>query len=228
MMMQKLAFCLMGLALSACAGAGDLDGRPVYLGDFKLGHNIVVAPGLVKGPASREASEDEWIAAVKQAVDDRFGRYDGARFVNLGIRVDGYVLAVTGVPVVAAPRSALIISVTAWNDAEARKFNEEPKTITVVEDLSADTALSSGLTQTKEQQIENLSVNAAKLIEKWLVEQNNEFGWFEADGVPAKDKSTPRFQPGLTAPAAGVEEDVPTSEGAEDEPASEDDPTPTT
>ncbi|MEM6390808.1 MAG: hypothetical protein AAF825_13300, partial [Pseudomonadota bacterium] len=138
--------------LSACAGANDLDGRPVYLGDFKLGHNVVIAPNPVKGPASREATGEEWIEAVSRSVDARFSRYEGARFVNLGISIDGYVLAVTGVPLVAAPRSALIIRVTAWNDAKSEKFNKQPKLITVVEDLSADTALSSGLTQSKEQQ----------------------------------------------------------------------------
>ncbi|MEO0774524.1 MAG: hypothetical protein AAFZ04_15245 [Pseudomonadota bacterium] len=208
--MKRLLMCLAALALSACAGANDLDGPPVYLGNFKLGHNIVVAPGVVKGPGSRDASDEEWIEAVTQAVDTRFGRYQGPKFVNLGISVDGYVLAKTGIPIVAAPRSALIIRVTAWNDAEAVKFNEDAKSITVVEDISADTTVGSGLTRTKEEQIAALSKNAAKLIEKWLVEQNNELGWFEEDGRPAKSKRTPRFQPGLTAPApAPVTDDTP-------------------
>lgn len=199
--LRGIAMFLVALGVSACAGANDLDGLPVYLGDFKLGHNIVVAPGVVKGPGSRTASDEEWINAVSQAVDTRFGRYQGPKFVNLGISVDGYVLAKTGIPIVAAPRSALIIRVTAWNDAEAEKFNEDAKSITVVEDISADTTVGSGLTRTKEEQIAALSKNAAKLIEKWLVDQNNELGWFEEDGRPAKNKSTPRFQPGLTAPA---------------------------
>ncbi|MEM6588099.1 MAG: hypothetical protein AAF641_06595 [Pseudomonadota bacterium] len=199
--MRRLLICLAVLAVSACAGANDLDGPPVYLGEFKLGHNIVVAPAVVKGPGSREATDEEWIEAVTQAVDARFGRYEGPKFVNLGISVDGYVLAKTGIPIVAAPRSALIIRVTAWNDAKAVKFNEDAKSITVVEDISADTTVGSGLTRTKEEQIADLSKNAAKLIEKWLVEQNNELGWFEEDGRPAKNKRTPRFQPGLTAPA---------------------------
>ncbi|MEL7117320.1 MAG: hypothetical protein AAGP08_17340, partial [Pseudomonadota bacterium] len=96
--------------------------------------------------------------------------------------------------------------------------NEAPKLITVVEDLSADTALSSGLTQTKEEQIENLSVIAAKLIEKWLVEQNEEFGWFEPDGVPAKDKDTPRFQPGLAPLEVATPEDTDAVPNAETDP----------
>ena len=213
-------------ALSACAGANDLDGRPVYLGDFKLGHNVVVAPNPVKGPASREATGEEWIEAVSRSVEARFGRYQGARFVNLGISIDGYVLAVSGVPLVVAPRSALLISVTAWNDAEGKKFNEQPKRITVVEDLSAETAVSSGLTQSKEQQIENLSVNAAKLIEKWLVEQNEEFGWFEPDGVPAKDKETPRFQSdALPLVVQDAEESTPADQ-PEDAPATDPDTVP--
>ncbi|MEN0079807.1 MAG: hypothetical protein AAF753_11930 [Pseudomonadota bacterium] len=169
---------------------------------------MVIAPNPVKGPASREATGEEWIEAVSRSVDTRFSRYEGPRFVNLGISIDGYVLAVTGVPVVAAPRSALLIRVTAWNDAKGEKFNEQPELITVVEDISADTALSSGLTQSKEQQIENLSVIAAKLIEKWLIEQNEEFGWFEPDGVPAKDKDTPRFQPGIAPLVVDTQEDT--------------------
>ena len=212
---RRFALCLIALALSACAGANDLDGPPVYLGNFKLGHNIVVSPDPVQGPASREASGEEWIEAVTKSVDARFSRYETGKFVNLGISVDGYVLAPTGIPIIAAPRSFVLISVTAWNDAEARKFNEDPKSITVVEDLSAETTVSSGLTQSKEQQIENLSVIAAKLIEKWLVEQNNELGWFEDDGRPAKDKDTPRFQPqpvvveDVEEPAEEVSDEVP-------------------
>lgn len=210
-MLTFAALCM----LTACSGANDLDGRPVYLGNFKLGHNVVVAPDPVKGPASRDASKDELIEAVSKAVDARFGRYQGEKFVNLGVSIDGYVLAVTGVPVVASPRSALIIRVTAWNDAEARKFNDDAKVITVIEDISADTAVSSGLTQTKEEQLESLAKTAAKLIEKWLVEQNNENGWFEDDGRPAKDKTTPRFQPGLATPAPTER----TPEPAEGDPA---------
>ena len=65
------------LALAACTNANDLNQTPTYLGDFHLGHNVVVAPNLTKGPASREASEEEWAMVMTKAIGDRFGRYEG-------------------------------------------------------------------------------------------------------------------------------------------------------
>ena len=39
---------LLMLSVAACNGASDLQKAAVPLGDFKLGHNIVVAPRLRK------------------------------------------------------------------------------------------------------------------------------------------------------------------------------------
>ena len=47
------------------------------LGRFLLGLNLVVSDTMQKGPVSRTASGDEWQTALKAAVQDRFGRYDG-------------------------------------------------------------------------------------------------------------------------------------------------------
>jgi len=174
-MIWALAF----LGLTACADVNDLDRPPIPLGDFKLGHNVVVAPNLVQGPLSREASDAELIAAMKNAVDARFSRYEGARLYHLGITLEGYVLAKAGVPVVAAPKSVLLLKVTAWDDAEERRLNPEPETITVVESISGKSVLGSGVTQTKEEQIAVLTKKAAKLIERWLAAQNRKEGWFK-------------------------------------------------
>ena len=187
-MLRLLTILVAVLGLAACTNPNDLDKAPAYLGNFNLAHNVVVAPNLTKGPASREASKEEWIASMKSAIDERFSRYEGTRLYHLGISVEGYVLAIPGIPLVAAPKSALILNVTAWDDAAQAKLNEDPETITVVETISGGTIISSGLTQSKEKQMENLSRNAAKLIQNWLVRQNNEFGWFEDDGKPAKNK----------------------------------------
>ncbi|MFD1160399.1 hypothetical protein [Roseovarius aestuarii] len=181
---------LAALIVSACTNPDDLEEAPAYLGNFDLGHNVVVAPNLTKGPASREATKEEWIDEMKAAVDERFGRYDGENLYHLGISVEGYVLAIPGVPIVASPKSALILNVTAWDDSTQSKLNEKPELITVVESLSGPTILGSGLTQSKKKQMHNLTRNAAKQIESWLVKQNNEFGWFESDGRPAKEKLT--------------------------------------
>jgi len=104
------------------------------------------------------------------------------------VSVEGYVLAIPGVPVVASPKSALILNVTVWDDAAGRKLNDDPELVTVLETISPRTVIGSGLTQSKEVQMEHLSRNAAKLIESWLNRQNDNLGWFEDDGRPAKEK----------------------------------------
>lgn len=177
------------LSLAACTNPDDLDQQPAYLGNFQPGHIVVVAPNLAKGPASRTASDDEWIAAMIEAMSDRFSRYRGGKLYHLGVSVEGYVLAVPGLPVVASPKSALILRVTAWDDAAGEKLNPEPHTVTVVESISTATWLGSGLTQSREEQLENLTLNAAKQIETWLKRQNDREGWFEDDGLPAARKS---------------------------------------
>lgn len=181
-MLRIITLLAVALTMTACTNPNDLDEKPAYLGDFHLGHNVVVAPNLTKGPASREATKEEWATALKKAVDDRFSRYEGDRLYHLGISVEGYVLAVPGVPVVASPKSALILNVTVWDDAKQVKLNEKPEQVTVVETFSGNTWLGSGLTQSKDQQLENLSRNAAKLIQNWLVRENTENGWFETGG----------------------------------------------
>ena len=180
-MYRLIAFLAASLWLAACTNPDDLDKTPVELGSFNLGHNVVVAPNLTKGPASREASKDEWITAMKAAIDERFGRYEGDKLYHLGISIEGYVLAVPGVPVVASPKSALILRVTVWDDAAGSKLNDEPEQITVVESFSGNTVFGSGLTQSKEKQMENLTRNAAKLIQNWLQRAHNRDGWFDAD-----------------------------------------------
>ncbi len=211
-MLRRFFLLLSGLALAACTNANDLDKVPAYLGNFHLGHNVVVAPNLTMGPASREATEDEWIASMTKAVDERFSRYEGTELYHLAISVEGYVLAIPGIPLVASPKSALIVNVTVWEDATQKKLNEKPELITVVETISGNTMLGSGLTQSKEVQMENLSRNAAKLIQNWLVRQNNAEGWFEDDGVPANEKPASEKEP---RPAATTQE--PEDEGEDGE-----------
>lgn len=210
-MFRLTALMLATAALTACTNPNDLEETPAYLGNFRLAHNVVVAPNLTKGPASRDASKEEWIAVMKSAVEERFGRYEGDKLYHLGISVEGYVLAIPGVPVVASPKSALILNVTAWDDAAQKKLNEKPEQITVLETISGNTFLGSGLTQSKKKQMSNLSRNAAKLIQNWLVRENDKNGWFEADGKPAAGKrkraATPMTNPaGEAAPPASKTE----------------------
>ena len=177
--MFRLLALLAALALTtACTNANDLDEPPADLGSFRLGHNVVVASKMTKGPVSREASEEEWKEALTSAIDERFGRYEGDRLYHFGVSVEGYVLAQPGIPIVGSPNSVLIVLVTVWDDAEGVKLNTPPEQITIMETISGSTLIGSGLTQSKAVQMRNLSRNAAKRIEGVLVRMQKEEGWF--------------------------------------------------
>ncbi len=180
---------MIGLAALAACGARDLEDPPVPLGEFALGLNIVVADNAQKVPISRDASEEEWETVMKAAVADRFGRYEGTKLYNIGISVDGYALAPPGIPVVAAPKSVLVITANVWDDAAQLKLNEEGKQITVFESLSGETVIGTGLTRTKKQQMEALSYNAVKRVEEWFL-QNPE--WFGLPPLPPEAEGTQR------------------------------------
>lgn len=183
-MKHVLTALMMVLLVGACSGSADLKDAPVPLGDFNLEHNIVVAPNPQRGPLSRRATDEQLIDAVRVAMAERFDRYEGASRYHFGISVEGYVLAVPGVPLVVSPKSALILNVTVWDDAAGKKLNEKPKQITVLETLGAGSLIGSGYTLSAEEQLVQLSQNAAKAVERYLVRQMKEEGWFAPD-VPA-------------------------------------------
>lgn len=199
--MRALIALIALVTLVSCGDGRDLDEAPAPLGDFKLAHSIVIAPNLVKGPLSREASEEQWVAALDKAVEDRFRRYEGEdkRLYHFGISIEGYVLAQTGIPLVLQPKSVLIFRVTVWDDEKGIKLNEEPHEITVLEALSAETVAGSGLTQTAEEQMENLVIKGAKQLEVWLGVQQKRFGWFTPEArvetAPDGKKTNKAAQP---------------------------------
>ncbi|MCV3271598.1 hypothetical protein [Roseobacter sinensis] len=161
----------------------------VPLGDFSLGHNVVVAPKVqTTATVSREVSKEQLTNALQSAIAERFDRYEGAKDYHFGVSIEGYVLAKRGVPVVAAPKSAMIIRLTVWDDARGVKLNEEPEQLTVLETLDGASIVGTGWSQSAETQLLNLSRNVAQAIEDYLVEKNAEEGWFEeGPGVAAPD-----------------------------------------
>ena len=190
--MLRIAGLLLSLGiLSACAGAADLKDPPVPLGNFSLGHNIVIAPKVVKGPVSRPASEEELTTAIKKAIADRFERYDGDKTYHFGVSVEGYVLARPGVPIVLSPKSVLIVRLTVWDDALGKKLNDKAEQITVLEQISGETIVGSGLTQTADVQLKNLSENVSKAIERYLVRMNRSEKWFETPVTEPQVDSAP-------------------------------------
>ena len=182
-MYRILAALTLLFGLSACGDFKDLQEPPAPMGDFLLGHNIVVAPDPVPGPLTRPATEEEWQESIQAAIDERFGRYDGDKYYHIAVKVEGFVLALPGVPLVANPKSVLIVGVTIWDDATQTKINPEPKRFTVFERASPETFLSSGLTQNRHTQRRNLARNLAKKIHNWLLKHPEWFGGEPLDGV---------------------------------------------
>lgn len=179
------ALLLVGL-ISACNGAADLSKSAVPLGDFSLKHNIVVAPKVQKVPLCRELETETMTTMLQAAVAERFDRYDGDRLYHFGVSIEGYCLAPPGIPVVAAPKSAMIIRITVWDDAKNRKLNRKAHQITVLESLDQGPLVGSGYTKSAEEQFKNLSQNAVKQIENYLVRKNREENWFNGTGTPVK------------------------------------------
>jgi len=192
---------LAGLALlSACASSNDLNAPPAPLGDFKLGYDIVVAKNAKTVPPSRAATPEEWQAVLTQEIDKRFRRYDGDRLYHIAVNVDGFSLAYPGIPVVGSPKSILVVSANVWDDAAGKKLNEEAEQIQVFESFSGDSIIGSGLTMTKEEQMQNLAANVAKQIEIWLVQHREE--WFSYTGSEAVATSEAEAGTTAAAPAA--------------------------
>lgn len=201
----------LALALMAsCAPKNDLSKPPPPLGRFLLGTNVVITDGMQKSPVSRTATGEEWQAALKQALKDRFGRYDGDTYYDMAITVEGYALAPPGIPIVLAPKSVLIIQVLIWYDATQKQLNAAPKRFIVFEGTSPQTVIGSGLTRTKAEQLKVLSYNAAKSIEGWLVAHP---AWFPQQGEPvaetvaetaAETAAGAKTPAATTAPAAGA------------------------
>ncbi|WP_205859865.1 hypothetical protein [Cochlodiniinecator piscidefendens] len=172
--------------LAACAGGqATLEEEPVPLGDFLLGHNIVLAENAQMAPISRRAEPEEWVEALMLAMDERFGRYDGDHYYNIGISVDGFALAPPGLPVIASPKSVLIITVTVWDDETQEKLNEEVKQLTVFETLDGNSIIGTGLTKSREEQLQTLAQNAAFAIQNWMVENPQWFGIVSSSSLEA-------------------------------------------
>jgi hypothetical protein len=196
MILRKLMAVLLGVSLLASCQKNDLAEAPVPLGNFALGLNIVVADNMKKVPISRPATVEEWETALIKAVDDRFGRYSGIKLYNIGIAVDGFALAPPGIPVVAAPKSVLVITANIWDDASATKLNAEGAQFTIFESFSGETVIGSGLTRSREKQMEILSYNAAKRVEQWILENPE---WV---GLPKLKKPTGADAPTVVSSAA--------------------------
>ncbi|GFE66430.1 hypothetical protein [Litoreibacter roseus] len=171
-----LALTLSCFVLTAC-GVKDPDAtRDLNLGDFRLGHNIVVTKNARKIGPTREATAEEWETLLEGEIEKQFGGYEGDKLYHLGINLDGYALAVPGVPVLLSPKSVLVISLTVWDDAAAKKLNEPPRQLTIFEQLDGGTVFGSGITRDREEQMNNLATQMSAAIGRFLVANSEWFG----------------------------------------------------
>lgn len=177
--LSRLGLVAMMGVLAACAAPDPLEEDLPDMGDFRLSHNIVVAENMQQVPPSRNATPEEWQEIITSEIDRRFGEYEGERLYHIGINVDGYALAPPGIPIVLNPRSVLVLSVNVWDDALGEKLHEEPEQIVIFEGSSPETfLLGSGLTRTREEQMQVLARNAARRIQLWMLRNPD---WFNID-----------------------------------------------
>lgn len=177
----SVAALFLAAGLLAACQTNDLKQPPVPLGNFQLGVNVAVTDKMQVPGISRKVTPEEMEAAMTKAVADRFAypRYQGSNLLNIGIFVDGYLLAPPGVPIVLSPSSVMIVTVNVFDDKKGIKLNEGGKQMTVIEKGSANTFFGSGLTQSKEKQLETLTYNVAKRIEGYLLENPEWLGMTE-------------------------------------------------
>lgn len=215
---RKTCLAVLALAaLGACSLPADVNAPQVPMGDFRLGHNVVVVNEPTIGPFSRTATDEEWTEELTAAIGRRFGGYEGEKFYNLGVRVEAYALAIPGVPLVFKPRSVLVINVLVWDDETQTRLNPgDAKQLTIFEGVSGETLISSGLTQNKKTQMVRLSNNAAKAIQDYLLENPEWFGLpplgtqpedtvAPVEGAAAPETTPIEFAP-LDGPPSGSEE----------------------
>lgn len=203
------AFALATVFISGCGGS-DLTSPPKPIGDFRLGYAIVVADNAEPVGPSRKATAEEWEAALQKSVRAQLDRYQGEKLYHIGVGVRAYALAVPGVPLVLSPKSVIVVSVDVWDDAIQRPINPEPKEFTVFEGLSGATVIGSGLTKSREEQLQTLADNAAQQIANWLAENK---AWFTPEAVAARAalaKALPPAQAAATAPPAPAPAPPPT------------------
>jgi len=189
--LPRFAPLALTLALAACAAPDPLTDELPNMGDFQLGHNIVVADSMQQIPPSRGATAEEWVTILTSEIDRRFGTYDGDRLYHIAIAIDGYALAPPGVPLVLNPRSVLVLSVNVWDDAAGAKLHEEPEQIIVLEGAAAETAIiGSGLARNREEQMQVLARNAARQVQRWMLDNPEWFG-IDPDAPPFRAAPNP-------------------------------------
>lgn len=164
------------LALAACAVPDPEVEAPVDLGDFRLLGNVAVTTNARKMGVSRDASAEEWEAALEGAIDKRFARYEGETPYTISYSLDGYILATKAGRLALAPRSAMSMTVHIWQTDPLDRLEDRSKQLLIFEGLDGETVIGSGLFRDRDEQMANLAAQFAKAVERWLVANGDLFG----------------------------------------------------
>ncbi len=168
-------------ALGACGVPDPSTQALVPMGDFSLGTNAVVSVDPQKGPLSRTVDEEAFRAILEDEMERRFRRYDGAKTYHIGTSIEGYVVAAPGIPLILSPKSVLFVRTTIFEDrigpdGRPVRLNPETKVIPVLESFGAGLIVGSGYTQSPEEQMRQLSRNAARAIQRYMLSNPEWFG----------------------------------------------------
>ncbi len=178
--MTRILLAVLAVVLLGCSATGDLGSPAKPIGNFTLGMVVPKAADEIQaGPLSRKATNEEWETAMDRAFQTRFTRYSGGKTYHIGVVVDGYILAQVGIPVVAAPKSVVLFRIIIV-DAATQTVLNEPTALTAFESFSPGGVVSSGLANTREEQLADLADAAAKATETWMRKQP----WFFDDQPP--------------------------------------------
>lgn len=192
---SKLLAGLVCLVLAACnAPVDEVSATPDPLGQFRLGHNIAIADHASTGPFARDLSETRIEASVQNAVANRLRRYDGDGLYHLGVVIGRLVLANPSGPAQFAIRPEMIFDVTVFDDATGQALNAKPKRVVAGEGFRTTLPIiGSRFVPPVEAQLQNLSADAARQIEAWLLENPD---WFR----PRADQPRVPFDARVLAP----------------------------
>ncbi len=153
--------------------------KPVEpLGQFQAGPRRSSWPQRRQGPRHRaDATTMNGSPGSMRRSSRRFRRYDGDQFYHLGVRVEGYVLAAPGIPLVVRAQIGVIVTVTVCgrrrgHEAERRSPSRSPCS----KRCRARRSSASGLTQTKEEQLTAAVAERRPEIENWLREHADREG----------------------------------------------------
>lgn len=201
--MRVYGLCLFALLGMSSCGDGVLfpaPSGPLHLANIRIGHVGVVTSGMVQGAYSNAVSPEDLASHLRGAITSKLAGLDGARSYNIGVKVTSYMLANPAVPTVSSPKSALIMSVTVWDDSRGQKPVAPPATVIAVDGLYGTSVFITKQQGDKDHRLAALSAKAALEIERYLTKNIDIF-------TPKQDGHAPAvavLAPDAAQPAANV------------------------